>query len=131
MRTGAEGQMVPPKRKAGLNWFWISIAILSLIVLVCAVLAGVNAAALGWLGISFMTGLAVTAAVAVIGLLAAQRASGPGSAGDRRQSVRGNIYSQAFFDSSEPALITQNGKPIHANQAYFDCLLYTSDAADE
>lgn len=112
--------MVPPKRKAGLNWFWISIAILSLIVLVCAVLAGVNAAALGWLGISFMTGLAVTAAVAVIGLLAAQRASGPGSAGDRRQSVRGNIYSQAFFDSSEPALITQNGKPIHANQAYFD-----------
>lgn len=117
MMGGAEGQTVSPERNAGTDWFWLPIAGLSLIVLACAGLAGINAAALGWLGISFIMGLAVTSAIAVIGLLAVRRKSAPG---DRRQSVRGNIYSQAFFDSSEPALITQNGKPVHANQAYFD-----------
>jgi len=117
MRGGAEGQTVAPERKAGPDWFWLPIAGLSLIVLACAGLAGMNAAALGWLGITFIMGLAVTSAIAVIGLLAVRHKSAPG---DRRQSVRGNIYSQAFFDSSEPALITQNGKPVHANQAYFD-----------
>ena len=117
MRGGSEGQTVSPERKAGPDWFWLPIAGLSLIVLACAGLAGINAAALGWLGISFIMGLAVTSAIAVIGLLAVRRKAAPG---DRRQSIRGNIYSQAFFDSSEPALITQNGKPVHANQAYFD-----------
>ena len=108
--------------QSGLGRLWIPIIGLSLIVLACAIVAAFNAAVLGWLGISFMLGLAVMAAIAVIGILSLQRASAQRTfePHERRRSDRGTIYSRAFFDSVEPSLITRNGKPVHANQAYFD-----------
>lgn len=109
-------QMSQSKPEDGLGRLWFLVVILSLIVLACGAVAAINAQVLGWLGISFMTGLAVIAAIAVMGILFVQRSSGPT---ERRQSDRATIYAQAFFDSPEPSLITQNGKPVHANQAYF------------
>jgi two-component system cell cycle sensor histidine kinase/response regulator CckA len=102
------------KRSAG---FWALITGLSLLILICAAVVAVNAAVLGWIGISFIAGLAVISVIAVAGILSAQRTRGT----DRRGgSGRGTLYSQAFLDSAEPSLITLNGNPVHANQAYFE-----------
>jgi two-component system cell cycle sensor histidine kinase/response regulator CckA len=53
----------------------------------------------------------------VAGVLIVLRAGG---GDDRRAARRDSLYSDAFFESIRPQLITRGGKPTHANRAYLD-----------
>ncbi|MGB6318376.1 MAG: ATP-binding protein, partial [Litorimonas sp.] len=51
------------------------------------------------------------------GLLIVMRAGGQS---DRRAARRDSLYTEAFFRSARPQLVTRDGKPAHANRAYLD-----------
>lgn len=128
MRESVSDQMSLADSRGPSRLFWVTVAGLSLLVLVCAVVVAFNAAVLGGIGIAFVAGLAVISTIAVIGILSTQ--PGANSAA-RRKSDRGTIYSQAFFDSAAPSLITRNGTPVHANQAYFEFARLLKDDSSE
>lgn len=63
------------------------------------------------------SGMIALAVLLVAGVLIVMRAGG---GGDRRAARRDSLYSDAFFESVRPQLITRGGKPTHANRAYLD-----------
>lgn len=79
-------------------------------------------AALAWNSLSanlqvFTGGLIALAVLLAAGLLTVMRAGGKE---DRRAARRDTLYSDAFFQSDRPQLITRNGRAAHANKAYLD-----------
>lgn len=93
-----------------------------LIVLIVLVLIGSVWGALAWNslepGLQVLVGGVIALAVLLAaGLLIVMRAGG---GNDRRAAARDTLYSDAFFESVRPQLITRNGKPALANRAYLD-----------
>lgn len=104
------------------SWAWALLAvILGLIIIICAAVAAMSAASLGWIGFAFLGGLAAVSALGLMGLISTRKLE---KLEDRRSSDRGSIYSQAFFEGLEPLLIVKDGKPAHANKAYFKLATY-------
>ena len=128
MRESLSEQPVSNGSDRRTGGFWALVIGLSLLILICAAVVVLNAAILGWLGISFIAGIAIISVIALIGILVVQR---PSKNGRRGVSGWGTLYSQAFFDSAEPSLITQNGNPVQANQAYLDFARAVSDTPSD
>lgn len=102
-----------PSQLAG----WIGI-----IVLVALVLVGSIWGALAWNslepGLQVLVGGVIALAVLLASaMLIVMRAGGRN---DRRAERRDSLYSDAFFQSVRPQLITRDGKPTLANRAYLD-----------
>ncbi|GHA97585.1 hypothetical protein GCM10009069_20600 [Algimonas arctica] len=102
-----------PDQRAG----WIGLAVLIILVLIGSVWG-----ALAWSslepGLQVLVGGVIALAVLLAaGLLIVMRAGG---GEDRRAASRDSLYSDAFFKSIRPQLITRNGKPTLANRAYLD-----------
>ena len=100
--------------KARSVWVWILAAILAVLILVCGAVAAVSAASLGLSAVLLLGGMAL---VGVFGLMSVMSRK-PSDVIERRQSTRDGAYSDAFFKNPESAVIMENGKVIHANQAY-------------
>lgn len=115
----------PDKRSGG---FWALVIGLSFLTLICTVVVVLNAATLGWIGISFIAASAIVSFIAVVGIFSVQKTPPSGKRGGARS---GTLYSQAFFDSPDPSLITLNGNPVHANQAYFDFARSLSETSSD
>lgn len=96
-------------------WVWVLVIVLAAIILICGVLAAINAASLGLPAISLLGGMAVVGLFGLFSLLSERR---PAKTIERRQSSREGAYSEAFFKNPESAVIMQEGKVIHANEAY-------------
>ena len=96
-------------------WVWGVAILLGLIILGCGAAAAFNAAAIGWPAILLLGGMAL---VGVFGLLSLLLQSRPKAKIDRRLSERGGAYAEAFFKNPESTVIIDNGKVIHANEAY-------------
>lgn len=95
---------------------------IGLVLLVVFILAGGILSALSWNGFEpgmkvLAGGIIVLAVLLAAGLLIVMRAGG---GDDRRAARRDSLYSDAFFESTRPQLITRGGKPTHANRAYLD-----------
>lgn len=108
-----EGRSRSPNQLAG----WIG-----LIVLIILVLVGSIWGALAWSSLEpglqvLVGGMIAIAVLLAAGLLIVMRAGG---GDDRRAERRDSLYSDAFFQSIRPQLITRNGKPTLANRAYLD-----------
>ncbi|WP_298917447.1 ATP-binding protein [uncultured Algimonas sp.] len=93
-----------------------------LVILILLVIIGSIWAALAWTGLQpgpqiLVAGVIALAVLLAAGLLITMRA---GSREDRRAAHRDSLYSEAFFLSGRPQLITRNGEPAHANRAYLD-----------
>lgn len=96
-------------------WLWGLAIILGALIIGCGALAALNAASLGWPAIILLAGMALVGAFGLMSLLSNQR---PADKVERRQSTREGAYSEAFFKNPECAVITEDGKVIHANEAY-------------
>lgn len=96
-------------------WVWVVAIILSAIVIGCGVLAAMNAASLGWPAILLLGGMALVGAFGFMSLLSNRK---PADNFDRRHSAREGAYSDAFFKNPESAVIIEDGKVVHANEAY-------------
>lgn len=102
-----------PNQRAG----WIGLAVLIVLVLIGSVWG-----ALAWNSLEpglqvLVGGIIALAVLLAAGLLIVMRADG---GEDRRAAGRDSLYSDAFFQSVRPQLITRNGKPTLANRAYLD-----------
>lgn len=103
-------------------WLWVTLLVcLGAIVIAAFAVALLRANTLGWAGFAFIGGLGTVALLGAIGLVSSRNLAG---VADRRSSDRGSIYSQAFFENSEPLLVVRNGKPAHANKAFFKLAKY-------
>ena len=96
---------------------WLGLGLLILMVTVGSIWA-----ALAWNSLEpalqvFVGGVISLALLLASGLLIIIRA---GDRDDKRAARRDSLYSDAFFLSGRPQLITRNGKPAHANKAYLD-----------
>ena len=96
-------------------WVWIAAAILGLLVLASAIVAALNAAALGLAGYSSLGGMALVGLLALISVIMSGQSS---EDSDRRKSSREGPYADAFFKNPDSMAIMQDGKMIHSNQAY-------------
>ena len=96
-------------------WVWGVAILLSLIVVACGLAASLNAAALGWPAILLLGGMALVALLATLSVLLQRK---PNTKFDRRSSARGGAYAKAFFNNPESAAIIEDGKIVHANEAY-------------
>lgn len=102
-----------PNQLAG----WIGLALLIVLVLI-----GSLWGALAWNSLEpglqvLVGGFIALAVLLAAGLLIVMRAGG---GEDRRAARRDSLYSDAFFQSIRPQLITRDGKPTLANRAYLD-----------
>lgn len=102
-----------PNQRAG----WIGLAVLILLVLTGSIWG-----ALAWNGLEpglqvLVGGIIALAVLLAAGLLIVMRAGG---GEDRRAAGRDTLYSDAFFESVRPQMITRGGKPTLANRAYLD-----------
>jgi two-component system cell cycle sensor histidine kinase/response regulator CckA len=97
------------------------VVVLGLVVIAAFIIAAMHASTLGWAGFAFLGGLGAVALLGVLGLISSRRLQG---LSDRRASNRDSIYSEAFFEGAEPLLVVKDGKPVHANKAYFDLAKY-------
>lgn len=102
-----------PNQLAG----WVGLALL-----IGLVLVGSAWGALAWNslepGLQVLVGGVIALAVLLAaGLLIVMRVGG---GDDRRAARRDSLYSDAFFESIRPQLITRDGKPTLANRAYLD-----------
>ena len=93
------------------------LGILSVLVFASLVAVIINAPALGWQGLAFMGGVTIVSILGVMTLIA----------GRQKTSLRANIGTEndssimdAFRLSLQPSLITKDGKPYLANEAYMD-----------
>lgn len=68
-------------------------------------------------GFILLTGIAIIALLVLITLLVMSRTR---QTSERRQVRRDTVYSNAFFNNIIPSLVITEGKPVHANQAYYD-----------
>jgi len=96
-------------------WVWLAAIVLGILILACGALAALNAASLGLPAILLLGGMAL---VGLFGLMSLLSLKQPTTRIDRRQSTRDGAYSDAFFKNPESALIMEDGKVIHANEAY-------------
>ena len=94
---------------------WVLAIILSAIIIACGAMAALNAASLGWPAILLLGGMAL---VGIFGLMSFLSSRKPIETFDRRNSAREGAYSDAFFKNPESAVIIEDGKVIHANEAY-------------
>jgi len=94
---------------------WILAIVLGAVILACGALAALNAAVLGWPAILLLGGMAL---VGIFGLMSLLSNRKPVETFDRRHSTREGSYSDAFFKNPESAVIIENGKVVHANEAY-------------
>lgn len=102
-----------PNQRAG----WIGLTVLIILVLIGSVWG-----ALAWNSLEpglqvLVGGIIALAVLLAAGILIVMRAGG---GDDRRAANRDSLYSDAFFESVRPQLITRNGKPTLANRAYLD-----------
>ena len=104
-----------PKTSLGYKFL---LGFLSLAVIISAVFAALNAAALGWPAFALLAGIAGVAAICLMSFLAKGKAKSQSN--DRRFADRDTPYSEAFFKSPTASLITREGKAIHANKAYLE-----------
>lgn len=96
-------------------WMWLAAFVLGALIVVCGGLAAVNAVSLGLPAILLLGGMALVGALALMSLLMRKPKS---SNIERRQSSRAGFYSEAFFKNPVSALIMEDGKVVHANEAY-------------
>ncbi len=94
----------------------ILLIIVTIIIVVAAlILAGLNAARLGWTAFLMLSGIAIAGVLGTLSQLSERRAS----AEILSQSHMGeDIYLDAFMNGAEPSLLMKNGKPHKANAAY-------------
>ncbi|MEE9348039.1 MAG: ATP-binding protein [Robiginitomaculum sp.] len=94
-------------------FLWIA----AIIAIGAGVAAALNAQTLGWMAFLLLIGIAAIALMTIFVLVISRPV---GSAlGDETGSSR-TMISAAFDQLPEPTLITQDGKPVYANQAYSD-----------
>ena len=96
-------------------WVWGSAIVLGVLIVASGVLAAVNAASLGLPAILLLGGMAL---VGLFGLMSLLSRKQPTDMIDRRQSMREGAYSEAFFKNPVSTIIVEDGKVIHANEAY-------------
>ena len=96
-------------------WVWGSAIVLGVLIVASGALAAVNAASLGLPAILLLGGMAL---VGLFGLMSLLSRKQPTDMIDRRQSMREGAYSEAFFKNPESTIIVEDGKVIHANEAY-------------
>ena len=96
-------------------WVWGSAIVLGVLIVASGALAAVNAASLGLPAILLLSGMAL---VGLFGLMSLLSRKQPTDMIDRRQSMREGAYSEAFFKNPESTIIVEDGKVIHANEAY-------------
>lgn len=77
--------------------------------------AAMNASDLGWPAFLLLVGVAITALIAIFGLVIANPISQ--SAG-RSESSEQSLMANALEKVPEPSMITSDGKPVYANPAY-------------
>lgn len=104
------------KGKAGPLGFTLLVMALACVIILCLVAAVIYAPRLDMSGFVFLSG---TGLVAILALLSAFHLRKNSRLSDRRAADRGNLYGQSFFSSANPSLIVRDGKPVHANAAYF------------
>lgn len=96
-------------------WMWVLGIILGAVIIGSGGFAAMNAAALGWPAILLLGGMALVGAFGFMSLLSNRK---PTDNFERRHSARDGSYADAFFKNPESALIIEDGKVIHANEAY-------------
>jgi len=96
-------------------WVWLAILFLGALILACGALAAINAPSQGLPAILLLGGMALVGLFGLMGLLSRKQ---PSDMIERRQSSREGAYSDAFFKNPESAIIAEDGKVIHANEAY-------------
>jgi len=115
---GSRGfQASDSKRSKSVKLYWLG-AIL-------AILAMVASLAIVWIERDDLNtdGFIILAGVAIVSLLFTVTFFMLASNRGRQQVVtsqRHSIFSASFFNNAVPSLLISHGKPIHANQAYFD-----------
>jgi len=102
---------------AGRRGFFLLVLALVAVMLLCIAAALIYAATLEASGFVLLGGVGL---VALFGLLSVFHLLKNNRMQNRRQSNRGNLYSHSFFSSANPSVIVHDGKPVHANAAYFD-----------
>lgn len=109
-----ETPLVPRAKSKGLGAvpFWVTVIVMAAIILACLVFLFLQASGLGWTGFVFLGGLSVIALFGLLGVVLNRRA------GD--MSERESDYDAVFQNGLVPSLIVQNGKPVQANQAYYN-----------
>ena len=96
--------------------FRLLIGVLLVGLVFSAGLAALNAVNLGWPAFALLAGIAGVTGICLLSFLSSSKTRSNST--DRRFADRGTPYAQAFFENPTPCLITQGGKPIHANRAY-------------
>ena len=98
-------------------WVWVLVSVLGIVIAACAVIAALNAAALGLPAILLLGGMALVGVLAVVSVLM----GGQSSEGfERRKSPRDGPYAQAFFSNPESMVLMEDGKVVHSNEAYLN-----------
>ena len=98
----------PPSRV----WLWVSVVV----ALAAGITAAWNASALGWPAFLLLAGIAAIALMAIFALVI-----GGGLGGTQEnEAPLSQVVMSAFDQLTEPTMITQDGKPIYANAAYFE-----------
>lgn len=117
----AVNEVIPPKVKSPERRGQL-INGLGLGLLIALVVTGSIWGALAWSSLSSSLQVLVGGVIALAVILAGSMLIVLRSGGqqDRRAANRDTLYSDAFFESVRPQLITRGGKPAHANRAYLD-----------
>ena len=103
--------------KAGRLGVNLLVLALGVIILLCIAAALFYAASLNAAGFVFLGG---TGLVALFGIMSTFHLQKNKRLQDRRRSTRRGVYSHSFFSSANPSVIVHDGKPVHANAAYFE-----------
>jgi len=103
--------------KKGRFGFVLIVVTLSLLILLCLGAIIFYAATLDVSSFVLLTGVMF---VALFGILSAFHLRKSKRIGNRRRSEREGLYGHSFFASANPSVIVHDGKPIHANEAYFN-----------
>ena len=108
---------IDDENKAGSRsiWVWVVGLALGALILACGTLAALNAASLGMPAMLLLGGMALVGLFGLMSLLSSKQST---EKIDRRRSARDGSYSEAFFKNSESMIIVEDGKVIHANEAY-------------
>ena len=106
---------IPQSKGSAPLWFGAVLALAALLGALGFVWLGRDG--LTYEGYIILTGIAIIALLALMTLVVMARARG-GS--ERRQTSRDTVYASAFYNNCVPSLVLDDGKPVHANRAYFD-----------
>ena len=98
-------------------WVVIFAVLLGALILVSGVIAGLNAASIGWPAILLLGGMALIGLFALVSLLSGRPTS---NSFERRQSSREGTYATAFYENPESIALIEDGKVVHANKAYLE-----------